>query len=266
MSSSLERGLSILELLSAFPEGLLVSQVATAIDMPASGTHRILNQLVGYGYVYQDVAKGAYVLRMKFPALALSYLAQSGVTEIVQPILDRLAMSTKQLVRLSIADGKDLVFVDKAQGATSGLRYDPGSDKHGIAHLASSASGLAWLSTFTDDEALMKVAAEGFSQATSGPGAITSASQLMQALKETRDRGYAKAVDSLLPGISSIAAPIRLSDGRTAGTISVAGPTAVFTRSAMEAAAEPLKQAAEDLGHSLPASAYFRQSPAWSTP
>lgn len=195
MSSTLERGLSILELLSSFPEGLSVSQVANSIGMPASGTHRILNQLVSYGYVFQDAAKGAYALRMKFPAIALSYLAQSGVAEIVHPILERLAASTRQLIRLSVTDGAQLVFVAKAQGATSGLRYDPGSDNNGTAHLATSASGLAWLSTFSDDEALMKVAAEGFSQPTSGPGAIISASQLLEALKEIRQRGYAFAVN-----------------------------------------------------------------------
>ena len=91
MSSSLERGLSVLDMLSTHPEGMAVGQVASALDLPPSGVHRMLNQLVEYGYVHQDGTKSAYVLGMKLPALGLAYLAQSGITDIAQPILDRLA-------------------------------------------------------------------------------------------------------------------------------------------------------------------------------
>ena len=109
MSSSLERGLSVLDLLSTHPEGMAVGQVASALDLPPSGVHRMLNQLVEYGYVHQDGTKSAYVLGMKLPALGLAYLAQSGITDIAQPILDRLAAQTQLLIRLSVIDGEDLV-------------------------------------------------------------------------------------------------------------------------------------------------------------
>ena len=82
MSSSLERGLSVLDLLSTHPEGMAVGQVASALDLPPSGVHRMLNQLVEYGYVHQGGTKSAYVLGMKLPALGLAYLAQSAVPRI----------------------------------------------------------------------------------------------------------------------------------------------------------------------------------------
>ena len=45
--------------------------------------------------------------------------------DIAQPVIDRLADTTPELVRLAIVDGDRLTLVAKAQGAKSGLRYDP---------------------------------------------------------------------------------------------------------------------------------------------
>jgi IclR family transcriptional regulator, acetate operon repressor len=206
--SALERGLAVLELLAAHPEGMAVGAIAAALDLPPSGTHRLLNQLVDYGFVHQDGTKGDYALSMKLAALGLAYLGQSGVTEVAQPILDRLAATSRELVRLSVVDGGNLVWVAVAQGATSGLRYDPGREQGVTAHLATSSSGLAWLATLTDDAALMKVAAQGFRQDTSGPAAFDGPAQFLAALAETRARGYSITIDTFMPGMAAMAAPV----------------------------------------------------------
>ena len=51
MSSLLERGIKVLELLAGHPEGVPLSAVASATDMPLSATHRLLAELVRLGYV-----------------------------------------------------------------------------------------------------------------------------------------------------------------------------------------------------------------------
>lgn len=260
MSSSLERGLSVLDLLSTHPEGMAVGQVASALDLPPSGVHRMLNQLVEYGYIHQDSTKGAYVLGMKLPALGLSYLAKGGITDVAQPILDRLAAHSQQLVRLSVEDGGDLVWVAVAQGATTGLRYDPGSEQGVTAHLATSASGLAWLSTISDDEALMKVARQGFAQNTSGVRAPGSAAELIDRLGRTRARGYSMAVDSFIPGMAAMAAPIASSNGGAAlGAISIAGPSIQLDEGRMTELSPALIDAAAEMSRAAPGSAYFRR-------
>ena len=259
MSSSLERGLTILDLLSRQPEGMAVGQVASELDLPPSGVHRMLKQLVDYGYVHQDGTKGAYMLGMKLPALGLSYLAQSGITDVAQPILDRLAAQSRQLVRLSVIDGGNLVWVAVAQGATTGLRYDPGREQGATAHLASSASGLAWLSTMSDEDALMKVAQQGFVQDCSGPGAPGSAADLIRRLEETRGKGYAISIDSFIPGMAAIAAPIRSANSGAIGSISVAGPSILLDAAQMEALAPALLDATREMAHAAGASVYFRR-------
>ena len=62
---------------------------------------------------------------MKLTALGLNFLNRSGIVDIVQPSLERLAEACGELVRLAVVDGDELIFVAKAQGSKSGLRYDP---------------------------------------------------------------------------------------------------------------------------------------------
>lgn len=150
MSGVLERTLGILEILSSHPAGLPVGVIAQRLDLPASATHRLLNDLARLGYVRQDRAHGDYALTIRLAALGLSFLGQSGVTDIAQPILDRLAAESGELVRLSVADGASLVWVAVAQGATGGLRYDPGREQGAVVHLASSSGGRGpWRETAT---------------------------------------------------------------------------------------------------------------------
>jgi IclR family transcriptional regulator, acetate operon repressor len=259
--SALERGLAVLELLAAHPEGMAVGTIAAALDLPPSGTHRLLNQLVDYGFVHQDGTKGDYALSMKLAALGLAYLGQSGVTEVAQPILDRLAAISRELVRLSVVDGGNLVWVAVAQGATSGLRYDPGREQGVTAHLATSSSGLAWLATLTDDAALMKVAAQGFRQDTSGPAAFPGPAAFLAALAATRARGYSITIDTFMPGMAAMAAPVVPPGGGPAlGAISIAGPSVRFTEARMAELAGPLREATADMAQAARASAFFRRA------
>ena len=77
------------------------------------------------GYVRQLPQRGDYALTTKMASMGLSFLSKSGVVDVSQPIINRLAQATGELVRLAIVDGERLPLVAKAQGARSGLLYDP---------------------------------------------------------------------------------------------------------------------------------------------
>lgn len=260
MSSVLERSLAIIELLSEEPEGLPVTAIAARLDLPASAAHRLLNELARYGYVRQDRAQGDYGLTIKLAAMGLNFLGRSGVTDVAQPILDRLARTTRELVRLSVLDDDTLVWVGVSQGATSGLRYDPGQEQGVVIHFASTAGGQAYLSTLSDEEALMRVARQGFvpKAQTPGPNAPSTASQLLDILRATRQRGYSMAIDSYIPGMAAMAVPVRYGGhGRVIGTLSVAGPAARVTAEKIAEFARPLQEAASEVGQASRASGFL---------
>ena len=121
----LGRTLGVLELLAANARGLQLYAIADRLRIPRSATHRVLASLIERGYVRQERHQGAYQLTARIASLAFTFLSGSGVTDLAQPILDDLALQSSELVRLALIDGRELVWVAKAQGSQFGPRYDP---------------------------------------------------------------------------------------------------------------------------------------------
>ncbi|MCR0983864.1 IclR family transcriptional regulator [Roseomonas populi] len=259
MTNQRERPLAILELLAPHAAGLPLHVVADRLGIPRSATHRLLGDLRASGYVRQDEEGGPYRLTARIASLAFTYLSANGITDIAQPVLDRLAEQAGELVRLAVIDGDRLTWVAKAQGARHGLRYDPDPDAGAEVRLSCTANGYAWLGTMEDDAALELVARQGFSAgAEAGPGAPRGVAGLLDSLKETRRRGYAVAHETYEAGTSAMAAAIRRpGSGSVCGTVSIAGPSARLTGARMEALAQVLLGAAEELAAASGASPLF---------
>ena len=246
MSNALERGLHAIELLAGKSTGLALQQVAEALDIPPSATHRMLNCLVEQGFVRQDHQHGNYVLALKVVSLALKHLSQSDMVDLAKPILDRLARLSGELVRLSIVDGDNLVWISKAQGTRSGLRYDP--DAGAEAKLCCTASGLAWLSSLSNERALELVYGQGLAKPGEyGPNAATTIDHLLNNLQRARDQRYASVDESFEIGAAAMAAAILDSQHQVIGVISIAGPSVRLTPERMQTLKAALLEAAEEI-------------------
>jgi DNA-binding IclR family transcriptional regulator len=258
MSSPLERSFRIVEILAAHPEGRTVSSIASTLAAPISATHRLLAELVRCGYVRQVREQGEYVLTIKLVSLGLGFLSASGITDVAQPALDRLAAESGELVRLAIVDGDDLTFVAKAQGARRGLRYDP--DMGLSVKLSCSAAGHAWLSTLSDEQALALVARQGFgAPADFGPKAPTTVKALLGHLRAARKRGYSTIMEVFAPSMSAMAAPVRAHSGETIGVVTIAGPIVRLTERRMADLADALLGTAREIESASGASTMFRK-------
>jgi len=259
MSSALEKGMSVISYLSARPEGAAVKDIAAALDLPPSGAHRLLKELEALGYVHQPRAHGDYCLTLKLATAGLNFLARTGIPDLSQPILDRLAQKSRELVRMTLSDGEILAWVGVSQGATSGLRYDPNAEHGQIVHFASASSGQAWLSGMTDDEAIAAVMKQGLENPNgSGAKAPQSVAELVEIVKAARRNGYALNSNSFMLGMAAISVLIRNPDtGTPIGTVSIAGPAARVTPERLRDFLPDLRQAAEELGDASRAKANF---------
>lgn len=227
MSGAIDKTLNILEYLASRPEGAELVDIATSLNQSRSGCHRTLIELIGYGYVRQT-HKGAYRLTTKLPSMGLNYLSRSGLTDIAQPALRRLADRTGELVRLAILDGERITLMAKAQGKNSGLLYDP--DMGIDLRLSCSAAGHAWLMTLSDEEAIAAVSRQGFGDPKDfGPNAPTTFDGLLPMLHEHRRRGFSITRDIYAPGLTSISAPVRRRGEPATAMIVVAGPSGRMT-------------------------------------
>ena len=256
MNIALDRGLSILEHLTRYPQGLPLSLVASELDIPLSACHRLLADLQHRGYVRQVRQQGDYVLTTKVVSLGLGFLSSAGIVEVAEPLLERLAQSSGELVRLSIVDDDRLTWVAKSQGMRqTGLRYDP--DMGMDARLSCTASGHAWLMALSDERALELVSRQGFgTPAEYGPKAPTTLKALLGFLHAARVRGYAMIDEVFAPGMAAMAAPV-LRRQEVIGVISIAGPRSRLSTARMHELANALVESAAELGPISNASTLF---------
>ena len=254
--SQIERALSLLESLTNEPRGQALQTLAEQLGMPKSAAHRMLSELGRLGYVRQNTETLRYHLSTKLVALGFQYLSGSGA-DIVQPILDRLAQDTGELVRLGVIEGDRQTWIAKSQGARSGLRYDPEMGRD--APLFYTASGHAWLACMSDAEALSLVERQGGEQPKElGPNAPRSNIELLERLRLAREQGYAWVEESSAVGTSAIAAVVRHpSEGRVIGVLSIAGPSARMPGARLHELAPLLLRYTEELAAASLASELF---------
>ncbi len=265
MNGILERTLAILELLAQRGEPLELAAIADQLGIPRSATHRLLTDLLRCGYVRQTRDHGDYVLTTKLVSLGLSFLSNTGIVDVAQPLLDRLAEISGELVRLSVIDGQRLTWVARAQGARQGLRYDPdmGSD----ARLSCSSSGIAWMSALSDEEALRLLASQELGRADEfGPNAPTTVQAVLAHVQRARERGYSITVETYTAGLNAMAAPVRLAGQPPLGVVSIAGPTVRFTEARMQALAPELLSFAAQLAAASSASPFLSRAGRGATP
>lgn len=249
MSSALEKGLSVISYLANHPQGAPISEIARTLELPVSGVHRLLKELESLGYAQQTRDHGDYRLTLKLATSGLCFLARSGIPDLSQPILDDLASKSGELVRMALSDGQKLVWVGVAQGATSGLRYDPGAEHGQIVHLASASGGQAWLAAMSDNDAVEAVMKQGLEKADgAGVSAPQTVTDLLKIIGDVRQKGYAMNANSFMLGMAAIAVVIKHPDtGIPIGTVSIAGPSARATPERLLDHLPDLQKAALDL-------------------
>jgi IclR family transcriptional regulator, acetate operon repressor len=253
MTAVAPRILRILEALSGAPDGLTLSELAEGLDLPVSATHRLLAELVDLGYLRKDERRGDYSLTMRLPSLGLRFLSAAGVVDSAQPILERLAATAEDLVRLAVVDGEQLIYVAKAQGARQGIRYDPEMGRPVM--LSCSAAGMVWMGTMPEENALRLVALQGFGRPPEfGPHAPASFKELLPLIETARTRGFATTQDMFLPAMSSMAAPVRAQDGSVIAIVIIAGPMLRLTEERMAELVPELLSTAQELSEATAAS------------
>lgn len=259
MTTALERGLALIERLAGQPEGMSLSALADELMIPHSACHRLLQRLQQSGYVRQLRPQGPYVMTTKVASLGLALLSSSGIVDMAEPILERLAHASGELVRLSVVDDERLTWVAKAQGTRKGVRYDP--DMGMDARLSCTASGHAWLLTLSDERALELVSRQGFGAPKEyGPKAPTTVKALLGVLHAARTRGYAMIDEVFAPGMAAMAAPL-MRRGVAHGVISIAGPRTRLSVARMHALAPALLAATAELGPMSHGASLFGRPP-----
>jgi len=194
-SQTLSRGIRALEILADAPEPLTIAELADAMGVHRSVAYRILRTLEDHSLLVRD--DGGRVQ----PGPGLAVLAR-GVARSLQtaalPELTQLANALTMSAFVAVWDREDcvtLVTVDPRHTGAAVVQH-PGS-RHPV---SAGAPGIAIQSALSEQE-WHRLA----------PGIPYRAEA-----DEARRRGYAASHDEVIPGVSSLAVPVRVPGGRPA--------------------------------------------------
>jgi DNA-binding IclR family transcriptional regulator len=218
----ISRAAAVLRQLALEREGMTVIDVAHAVDLPRSTTHRIILALTREGLARRD-SDGRFTLGLEFESLAEA--ARFSLRRRLAPHVLRISEQTGETAELSVLSGGDVLFID---GHASRQTLRVVSEIGARAPVHATASGKALLATLPDArvESMLPRALAGLTRST-----ITSRSRLLKELDGVRRTGTACDVEEHSLGVCSVAGAVTDEHGDMAA-LAVVVPTARFERRA----------------------------------
>lgn len=206
-SQSLERGLAILGCFTPQRPVLGIADIADELGMSRSTTHRYVITLVALGYLEQGASR-KYRLGLRVTDLGMSALNSTGLREHSHPYLEELRQRTSYTVNLSVLDGSDILYVDRARSFRRGqskidLGLHPGS------RLPAYCTSMGKLLMAYLPEPEQRDLFSEMKLTKRAPNTITSKKALRSELDEVADAGFAVNDEELAPELHSISAPVR---------------------------------------------------------
>ncbi|EOC99913.1 IclR family transcriptional regulator [Caldisalinibacter kiritimatiensis] len=226
---SVDRALTILEVLSDYEAGLGITEISEKIQLHKSTIHRLLSTLIYKGYVEQDEKTSKYKLTLKLFELSNKNIEKIDVLSVAKPFLKELVEKANEAVHLVVLDGTDIVYIDKVESKNT-IRMHSKIGKRSPVYCT--AVGKSILAHLTDNE-IVKIWNDSiikkFTDYT-----ITDLETLKKELELIKESGYAVDNEENELGVRCVGAPIFDYRGDVCSAISVSGPTMRITKDKVE--------------------------------
>lgn len=216
----LGRATQLLDALAAQPDPVALKDLAKATGLHTSTAHRILSDLVIGRYV-DRVDNGLYQLGMRLLELGSLVKGRLNVREAAHEAMHALHRLTGQTVNLSVQQGDEIIYIDRAWSERSGMQVVRAIGGRAPLHLTS--NGKLFLSAA--DGRQVRTYATRTSLAASTVNSITTLEKLEQELLLVRQLGYARDNEELELGVRCIAAGIYDDTGKLVAGLSISAPS-----------------------------------------
>lgn len=239
-AGTVDKALAILFYLHEAAEAQGVTALARALAMPKANVHRLLSALARRSLVEQD-AQGRYRPGVALIALGLGALAREPVATAARPVLEAAAAAVGETFFLVVARAGRLIVLDKAEG-NGFLRAAPQLGSEVPVH--ATAAGKLYLA-YAPELLTLPAALTPFTAHT-----LPDQAALEQAVTEAKQRGWAENREEWQPGLTVLAAPVRVG-GRLLAVVALAGAAARVTELGSEQLARRVVDAAERIAARL---------------
>ncbi|MDP2255900.1 MAG: IclR family transcriptional regulator [Polaromonas sp.] len=256
---SVEVGFSLLDVLAAASAPLMLRDLAFAAGMSAAKAHRYLVSFQRLALVTQDAASTRYDLGPAALRLGLAALSRLDSVKLARQRLPALMTQMGQTLALAVwgNQGPTLVHWEESpQPVTVNLRLGD------VMPLLSSATGLCFAAFMSQHHCALNHAPQSRlarllkdelarNRKLARGDVPSDMADVTARLDDVRQRGMARVVDTLLPGVAGFCAPVFDADGHLALGMVALGSLATFDAAWDGAVARPLAEAARQLSGDL---------------
>jgi IclR family pca regulon transcriptional regulator len=203
---SLDRGLRVIQAFGVDRRPMTLSDVAKVCDLPRATARRILMTLQKSGFVVGD--ERLFSLTPRVLLLASAYLASNQISSVMQPLMDEVAATAREVCSIAILDGNDVVFIARASPARV---FSGGLDIGYRLPAFCTSVGRVLLGRLSNDELAKTIEAATLPQQTANT--VTDKPLVLASIITDRQKGYSLVDQEAEAGFRSISVPVRRYDG-----------------------------------------------------
>jgi DNA-binding IclR family transcriptional regulator len=243
---SLDRALSILELLAKSRVGLALPELVEQSGFPRSSVHYLLVTLERRGYVQRNERTSRYLFGVNLVDLANSALSGLSLRQQVAPFLSSLVRRTGMTVHMAILKDKEAVIVAK-HSPIDGTRVATWVGKRMDVHCTGLGKALI---AYLDEPQLESILREhGLPR--HNENTISSAKKLREELSRVVQNGFSVDDEEDELGLSCIGAPVFNASGRAIAAVSLSATSAQFNQSSYTFLVRETKSTAAEIGEAF---------------
>ncbi len=216
---SLDRGLRIIEAIAAINGSATLAEIARKTALARSTAHHLLQALVDFGYLVQDIRARTYTLGPKLFRLTGRAWSKEQLAEIAMPFLDELSRRTGEGTSLAVLrDGVVTVIAKREPEGPVRVVQEVGARRP----IYCTAVGKALAAWLPEQELTGIIQRTLFERKT--PNTLISPTAFRRELARIRATGFALDNEEHVEGIRCIAAPVRDHSGEVRASLCVVGP------------------------------------------
>jgi DNA-binding IclR family transcriptional regulator len=239
-----ERMMNLLDALAEQEESSSLKLMAEQTGLHPSTAHRILNDMVACRLVERGDG-GTYRLGLKLLELGNLVKARLSVREAAQVPMRTLHKLTGETVNLSVRQGDEIVYIDRAYSERSGMQVVRAIGGRAPLHLTS--VGKLFLASDDAHQVRAYVTRTGLSGHTKN--SITDLHKLEAELNQVRKVGNSRDDEELELGVSCFAAAILDDSGKLVAGLSLSSPTDRMQADWLKALQETALQISKGMGY-----------------
>lgn len=215
----IERMFVLFDVLSSREEAISLKEISDRTGLHPSTAHRILNDLA-IGRFVERPQSGSYRLGLRLLELGNLVKNRLNVREVALEPMRQLHRSIQQPVNLSLRQGDEIVYVERAYSERSGMQVIRAIGGHAPLHLTS----VGKLFLASDDSPKVRAYATRTGLAGHTRNSITQLPALERELGKVRRDGYATDNEELELDVRCMAAGILDHQGHLVAGLSISAP------------------------------------------